>query len=150
MFRRCAVLCLSLALAASAIAADPDLARYERVDIAPTKTSVYVGTVTMTMPPFVRRGGAYESTYTAKVFPFFFLGEKGRLTVNVSDDDLRRVARGESIDFEGHGVSDGGARRRLTGRATPTDANSGKITVRVFVSSRIQLIFHTTYRFLST
>ncbi|HWA84818.1 MAG TPA: hypothetical protein VG710_01235 [Opitutus sp.] len=147
MFRRSPVLCLSLAFAASAAAADADLGRYDRVEIASTKTSIYLGTVTMTMPPFVRRGGAYESIYTARVFPFFFLNEKGKIAISVSDDALRRLARGEPIDFEGQGTAPNGDFRRLTGHAIPSDANSGKLTVRVFVSKRIQLIFHTTYRF---
>ena len=33
------------------------------------------------------------------------------------------------------------------GIATPADARSGKIKVRVFVSKRIELIFNTSYRF---
>ena len=148
MFHRGSVLCLALALAASAAAAGSDPGRYDRVEIAPTKTSIYLGTVTMTMPPFVRRGDHFESTYSAKVFPFFFLNEKGRITISVTDDALRRLARGESIDFAGQGVAPNGDFRRLTGRAAPSDANSGRLTVRVSVSKRIQLIFHTTYRFV--
>ncbi|HVU22747.1 MAG TPA: hypothetical protein VHE13_01400 [Opitutus sp.] len=147
MFLRGPVLCLSLALTASADAAGPAPNRYNRVEIAPTKTSVYVGTVAMTMPPFVRRGESYESTYTAKVFPFFFLGEQGRLAVTIPDAALDQLVRGEPLDFDGRATSESGDDRRLTGHAVPTDASSGKLTVRVFVSKRIQLIFHTTYRF---
>jgi hypothetical protein len=148
MLPRGSVLCLALALAAPAVAADSAPGRYDRVEIAPTKTSIYLGTVTMTMPPFVRHDDRYESTYAAKVFPFFFLNEKGKIAISVSDDALRRLARGESIDFEGQGTAPNGDFRRLTGHATPTDADSGKLTVHVFVSKRIQLIFHTTYRFV--
>ena len=33
--------------------------------IAPTKTSIDIGTVAMTMPTFTRTNGSYESTYAA-------------------------------------------------------------------------------------
>lgn len=123
------------------------LARYARVAIEPTKTSIYVGSVTMTMPTFTRKGTVYESTYAAKVFPYFFSSEQGKLFIEVPDEALQRLARGEQIEFKGHGTRDDGVERRVEGKATPTDAISGKIKVRVFVSKRIELIFNTTYRF---
>jgi hypothetical protein len=120
---------------------------YERVEVAPTKTSIYVGSVSMTMPTFVRSGETFESTYVAKVFPYFFYNESGRLTVVLTDEDLRQLERGEAINFKGRAVREDGAERRVEGRATPTDARCGKLKVRVFYSKRIELIFNTTYRF---
>src|SRR3954470_4301662 len=115
--------------------ATPDpLARYARVEVAPAKTSVYVGTVTMTMPPFVRHAGSYETDYAAKVFPYFFLNETGRITVEFSDEQLRQLERGQAVEFKGHGARADGVERRVEGKATPADATSGKIKVRVFVS----------------
>ena len=40
-----------------------------------------------------------------------------------------------------------GRDRRITGRVTPTDAQSGAIKVRIFVTEKIRLVFETTYRF---
>jgi hypothetical protein len=137
----------ALATVCASTAQDFSLSRYDRVEIAPTKTSIYIGSVSMTMPAFTRKAGVYESTYEAKVFPYFFYNEEGRLFVEVSDDALRRLGRGEPVDFIGHGVSTSGKERRIEGRAVPADATSGKIKVRVFISKRIQLIFNTTYRF---
>jgi len=137
-----------LVLVPNGHAGETPLSRYDRVEIAPTKTSIYVGSISMTMPPFVRENGTYESTYTAKVFPYFFYNEKGRLSIAVADEALRRLERGESIAFEGRGVGPNGEVRQVEGRATPTDALGGKIKVRVFVTRRIQLIFNTTYRFV--
>ena len=128
-------------------AADPRLARHARVEVAPTKTSIYLGSVAMTMPAFSRTNGAYESEYAAKVFPFFFYNETGRLRVEISDDALRQLERGEAIEFKGRAVRTDGAERRVEGKATPSDAKSGKLKVRVFYSRRIELIFNTTYRF---
>lgn len=150
LLRRASTLALILSLgfgAAGTGAATPELARYERVEVAPAKTSIYVGSVTMTMPGFTRQAGTYTSTYEARVFPFFFSNEHGRLRVDIADAQLGQLARGEAIDFKGQALSADGAERRIEGRATPADATSGKLKVRVFVSRRIELIFNTTYRF---
>jgi hypothetical protein len=122
---------------------------FDRVIVPPARTSIYLGTVTMTMPDFERKAGVFESSYQAKVFPFFFSNEQGRVFIEISDDLLDRLARGQSVDFKGRGVRDDGAERRLEGSATPVDATGGRLKVRVFVSKRIELIFNTTYRFAS-
>ena len=148
MFRgQLIALLFALALALGARGAEAPLSRYDRVEIAPTKTSIYVGSVSMTMPAFTRKSGVYESTYSAKVFPYFFYNEKGKLWIDTSDDDVRRLERGETVNFTGHAVSDDGAERRIEGRAVPADAGGGKIKVRIFVSKRIDLVFNTTYAF---
>jgi hypothetical protein len=148
MFRRLLLLGLCLtACASGGRSAEDSLARYGRVGIAPTKTSIYIGSVTMTMPPFIRQDGRYSSTYAARVFPYFFYNENGTLWIEVTDDMLRRLERGEVVEFKGRGLSSDGEERRIEGKATPADATTGKIKVRVFVSQRIQLIFNTTYRF---
>lgn len=147
MIRRGVVLLLALG---TLLRAAPDVAPprgFERVVVAPTKTSIYVGTISMTMPPFVRKDGRYEAAYVAKVFPYFFYNEHGLLSVEVSDEMLAALARGEPIAFKGRAVRSDGTERRVEGKATPGDARSGKLKVRVFVSRRIELIFNTTYRF---
>ena len=123
------------------------LAPYATVFVPPSKTSVYVGSVTMTMSTLARTAGVYEGTYAAKVFPYFFYNETGKLVVEIGDDDLRKLARGEAVDFKGRGVRSDGAVRPIEGRATPADATTGKLKVRVFYSKRVELIFNTTYRF---
>lgn len=121
--------------------------RYATVAIAPAKTSIYVGTVTLTMPTFERRGSRFESVYMAKVFPYFFYNERGALGIDFSSEQLSRLARGERVEFSGIARCETGETRRVEGHATPTDADTGKIKVRVFVSKTIELIFNTTYRF---
>jgi hypothetical protein len=124
----------------------PDLARYDRVEVAPTETSIYVGSVTMTLTTFTRKNAIYRADYSAKVFPYFFYNEKGWISIELPDESLRQLARGETIQFKGRGMSQGGDERPIEGRAVPADATTGKIKVRVSVSKRIQLIFNTTYR----
>ena len=122
-------------------------AAWRKVSIEPTWTSIYVGTVSLRLPEFTRNAaGEYESTYTARVLPWFFQNETGRLVIRASDDDLRRLGRGEVIEFTGRAVNHAGEERIVTGRASPADAVSGRIKVRVRVSTSIELIFNTSYR----
>ncbi|HXB01718.1 MAG TPA: hypothetical protein VNV15_02735 [Opitutaceae bacterium] len=123
-------------------------ARYNKAAIEPVKTSIYIGYVKLSMPVFTRTSASYVSTYNASVFPFFFWSEHGQMTIEASDDDLRRLARGETVLFKGHAENSDGETRSIIGRAIPQDATQGKLTVRLFVSKRIQLIFNTTYRFV--
>jgi len=148
MFRRLLLIpCLALATAVAARGAEDSLARYDRVAVEPAKTSIYVGSVTMAFSPAVRKNRVYEADYSAKVFPFFFMSEKGKLFLEAPDDALRRLARGETVEFTGHGVNTDGKERRFEGRAVPAEAATGKLKVRVIVSKRIELVFNTTYRF---
>ncbi|HEX2854058.1 MAG TPA: hypothetical protein VHO24_12530 [Opitutaceae bacterium] len=148
MLRRWLLACLcALSLAAASRGEEAPLSRYSAVEIDQTKTSIYIGSVTMTMPRFTRKDGAFSSTYHARVFPYFFSSEKGRLSIEISDETLRKLERGETIQFSGKGFNTDGEERRIEGRAVPTNSTSGKIKVRVFVSKKIELIFNTTYRF---
>ena len=123
-------------------------ARFSRVDVAPTWTSIYIGTVSLTMPVFTRTSaGDFESTYAARVFPYFFYNEQGKIGIRISDEALRKLESGEAIEFSGRAVNQQGAERQVEGKATPAGATSGKIKVRVRVSPKIELVFNTTYRF---
>lgn len=146
-FRALLPLLAAAALAGAGRAATDYLAAYERVTIAPTKTSIYIGTVAMTMPTFHRADGRYTAPYTAKVFPYFFYNEQGHLAIEMSDEQLRRLERGETVEFQGRARNESAEERRVEGRATPIDTTTGKLKVRVFVSRRVELIFNTTYRF---
>lgn len=122
-------------------------ARWSRVDVAPTWTSIYIGTVSMRMRTFVRSGDTFSTAYTAKVFPYFFYNEQGTLTVTVTDAQLQALAGGKPIEFAGTAINRDGEPRKVTARATPHSDREGKLDVHVWVSKRIQLIFHTTYQF---
>jgi hypothetical protein len=142
------LLLLTLGLvAAGAVRAAESAAKYSSVTIPTVKTSIYVGSVTLAAPAFVRKGNDYTSTYTAKVFPYFWMGEAGKIAVTITDDDLAKLAKGEAVDFKGEGRNDDGELRKVEGKATPADAASGKLKIRIWVSPRIELIFNTTYRF---
>jgi hypothetical protein len=145
VLRNAAIAAIALAAAAPAHADDDIPARFNRVEIKPATSSLFVATVTMTMPPFIRRNAVFTSTYSARVFPYFFWSESGRIWIEVPEEKLRRVAMGEPVDFTGRGISESGDERKVEGHAVPTGPSAGRILVRVFVSKRIFLTFDTTY-----
>jgi len=119
---------------------------YDKLAVETSSTSIYIGKVTLVLTPLVRQNGIYTAEYKAKVFPFFFMNEHGSFRLAVSDEDLARISRGETVEFQGHAQNNGQEERKITGRATPEDAKHGKIKVRIFVTEKIQLIFNTTYQ----
>lgn len=120
---------------------------YDEVTVAPARTSIYVGSVGLTLTPLERNNGGYRSTYAARVRPYFFASERGTMQITFDDHHQQRLAAGETVTFEGEAINEAGHRRQISGRAEPTDPLSGKIKVRVHVSPRIELVFNTTYRF---
>ena len=77
-------------MAAPLRGAEDPLARYGVIAIKPMSTSIYIGTVSMASPPFVRKNIVYSSTYSAKVFPYFFYNETGHISIVIPDEDLER------------------------------------------------------------
>lgn len=123
--------------------------RYAEVTIEPAKTSIYIGTVRLSLLPFTRHDGVFTSEYAAKVFPFFFYSERGTISIEISDDQLRQLRNGAAVEFKGLARKSSGTPRRIEGRAVPdsSDPTRGKIKVLVGVGKRIELIFNSVYRF---
>ena len=134
-------------LTASAVRGDDaSLEPYSAVDVAPVSTWVYIANVTLAVGRFVRHGDTFTTTYTAKVFPYFFYNEKGGLRITVPDATLRHLAAGRPFEFTGSAVRNDGKERPVDGRVTPLDAASGRIRVRLIYSRHVSVVFETTYR----
>jgi hypothetical protein len=118
---------------------------YLTAEIAPAKTSIYIGTVKLSVSPMIRHGNAYAATYTARVFPYFFYNETGQFSIQVSDADLFRLASGQAIDFRGDALRSDGVDRLVRAHAKPSSLSDGQVKVRVVVSPHLTLIFNTTY-----
>ena len=110
------------------------------------KTSIYVGSVTLTTGVFERQGSTLGTTYAAKVFPWFFWGETGKIMITLTDTDLANLAKGEKAEFTGEAFNHKNKPRQVTGRAEPADATSGKFKVRIMADG-VELIFNGTYQF---
>lgn len=125
-------------------AAEP--ASWNRVKVPAMKTSIYVGSVTLGTSDFVRSGDDWSATYEAEVFPWFFWGETGSITIRVPAAELERLARGEAIEFTGDALNHKKKPRKVTGRAQPAESAAGRIKVRIHVDD-VELIFNGPYRF---
>lgn len=142
-------LCLFLALGAVApLRADIALLASPRVTVTPMKTSIYVGSVTLTTTDFLQQGEGFKATYEAKVRPWFFWGETGQITIKLPSTDLTRLALGQPIEFTGEATNHKNKPRTVTGRAQPAGPTSGKIKVRIMADG-IELIFNGTYQLLA-
>ncbi len=119
---------------------------WDHVRVSPMKTSIYVGSVRLTTGIFERQGSNLSTTYDARVVPWFFWGETGRITITLTDADLAQLAKGQTAEFSGEGTNQKNKPRKISGRAQPADASSGKIKVRVMADG-IELIFNGTYQF---
>jgi hypothetical protein len=139
-----ALIVVAFAALPAVLGADAVPARFNVVATKPASASIIIGTVTMTISPFIRRENVYSSTYVARVFPFFY-SEKGRISIVIPDDNLRRVSRGEPADFNGRAINDSGDVRRIEGSAIPTGPTTGRLRVKVFITRRIALTYITTY-----
>ena len=119
---------------------------WDAVTVAPMKTSIYIGSVTLTAAEFRRVGDKFATTYEAKVRPWFFWSETGRASITVPQADLERLARGERVEFTGEGTNQKNKPRKITGYAERADGATGKIKVRLSADG-IELVFNGTYRF---
>ena len=121
----------------------PPAVRQLRID--PSTTKVVVGHARLSVDPLTRSGDGLSGTYKVEVSPFPIGNESGKLTVNVSGDDLRRLARGETIQFSGQAVNTQGNSSAVRGTATPA-GNSGDGALRVHIASQKgKLVFDTSY-----
>lgn len=142
-------LCLFLLLgAATGLRAAPPPAAttgWDRVLIPPMKTSSFFGSVTLITEPLVRQGSTLVTGYEARVWPWFFWSETGRITITLTDANLASMARSETTEFTGEASNHKKKPRQVTGRAVPTDAFSGKFKIRIMADGH-EVIFNGGYR----
>ncbi len=119
---------------------------WNRVAVEPMKTSIYVGSVRLITAEFRKDGDGFSATYAAKVFPWAFWNETGRIHIAIAGDDLARLQRGERCEFTGEAFNHKEKPRRVTGYADPesADGSTGKIKVRIAFDD-MKLTFNGRY-----
>lgn len=144
-----AILC-SLLLFTTVTSARADTSQqigdWDSVTMEAVKTSIYVGTVRLSTGVFQRDGDTFSTTYEAKVWPWFFWSETGRIVITLPRAGLEKLARGERAEFTGEALNHKNKPRHVTGYAERADAATGKIKVRIGVDDT-ELVFNSTYRF---
>jgi len=121
---------------------------WTRVEVGSMKTSIYVGSVTLQTSAFKSEDDQFTATYSAKVFPWIFWNETGRITIKITHEDFLKLKRGERCEFTGEAMNHKNKPRHVTGYADPAGDATGKIKVRIGVDDT-ELIFNGTYN-LST
>ncbi len=122
------------------------LGEYDRVSVPALKSSIYVGSVTLVPSVFTRDADGYAATYEVKVWPWFWWGESGRVHIKISDAELARALRGETVEFSGSGENQKHKPRSVSGRVQPGNNAGGKIKIRISADG-LTLVFNGTYRF---
>ena len=115
--------------------------------IAPCSTSVSGGKASLKIGTLCREAQAFTGDYQFKVSPYFFKNEKGKLSIDVADDTLSKLASGMSVDFTGQATTSGsGEIRRIDGKATPSGNARGTVKLW-FIAGNKELVFTTSYHF---
>jgi hypothetical protein len=115
--------------------------------LEPSSTSVPGGRASLTIGMLTRQAETYVGDYQFKVSPYFFKNEKGKLSIDVPDETLKKLDRGMVVDFSGRATTSGsGKTRRIDGKAIPSDPKQGLVKLR-FVAGKREMLFMTSYRF---
>jgi len=115
--------------------------------IAPCSTSVSGGKASLKIGALSRQAQSYIGDYQFKVSPYFFKNEKGKLSIEVADDTLSKLASGMAVDFTGQATTSGsGNVRRIDGKATPDGSARGAVKLW-FMAGNKELVFNTSYHF---
>ena len=124
---------------------DPPLGK---IVIEPSSASLTGGNATLTTTALNRKAGSYVGDYQLKVTPYFFKSEKGKLSIHVSDEMLRKLINGDAVSVTGKATTSGTAETRpITVRAIPLSSDRGSVTVAVLTENG-KLVFNSSYRFL--
>ncbi len=115
--------------------------------IDPSSTSLALGNASLIVSPLIHRDGNYVGDYQLKVRPFFFKSEKGTLLLAASDDSVRKLQAGTSIDFTGKAVTrKDGKIHVVLGKVTPLSGDRGSVTFSI-ITVNGKMVFNTSYHF---
>ena len=115
--------------------------------LEPSSTAVPGGSASLTIGVLTRQAETYIGDYQFKVSPYFFKNEKGKLSIDVPDETLKKLDSGMVVDFTGQATTSGsGKTRRINGKATPVDHKQGLVNLR-FVAGKREMLFNTSYSF---
>ena len=115
--------------------------------IDPCSTSISGGKANLRIGALSRQAQAYIGDYQFKVSPYFFKNEKGRISIEVADNILNKLASGMPVDFTGQAITSGsGKSRRIDGKATPSGNARGTVKLW-FIAGNRELVFNTSYHF---
>jgi hypothetical protein len=115
--------------------------------IDPAWTSIKGGKASLIVGALRRSAGTYIGDYEVTVSPYFFLSEKGTLSMIVSDEALRKLTQGIPVSVTGQATTrKSGKIRAVNAKLTPAVKGRGSVTIS-FTEVDTKLIFKTSYQF---
>lgn len=120
----------------------------QAVEIPVMRTSIYIGSVTLTVSTLERIADTldYSADYQARVIPWLFWSETGRITLTPKETDIERLFEGETIEVDGSATNHRGKPRIVSAKIQPEDLDGGIIKVRIEAGGT-KLVFDGRYRF---
>jgi hypothetical protein len=115
--------------------------------IDPTSTSIKGGKASLIVGALRRSAETYIGEYQLTVSPYFFMSEKGTLSMIVSDESLRKLTQGIPVSVTGQATTTkSGKTRAVNAKLTPAVKDRGSVTFS-FTEMDTKLIFKTSYQF---
>ena len=115
--------------------------------IDPAWTSIKGGKASLIVGALRRNAGTYIGEYEVTVSPYFFMSEKGTLSMIVSDESLRKLTQGIPVSVTGQATTKkSGKTRAVNAKLTPAVKGRGSVTIS-FTEVDTKLIFKTSYQF---
>ncbi|MGA7905408.1 MAG: hypothetical protein WCA06_22485 [Terrimicrobiaceae bacterium] len=115
--------------------------------IDPAWTSIKGGKASLIVGALRRSAGTYIGDYEVTVSLYFFLSEKGTLSMIVSDESLRKLTQGIPVSVTGQATTKkSGKTRAVNAKLTPAVKGRGSVTIS-FTEVDTKLIFKTSYQF---
>jgi hypothetical protein len=115
--------------------------------IDPSSTSIKGGKASLIVGALRRNAGTYIGDYQLTVSPYFFMSEKGTLSMIVSDESLRKLTQGIPVSVTGQATTKkSGKTRAVNAKLTPAAKDRGSVTFS-FIEDDTKLIFKTFYQF---
>ena len=147
----CVVLVIVIAGFGTMASGDPaaGMKGTSRMKIDPCSASLAGGKAKLNTTALRRDEAKYVGNYDIKVSPYFFKNEKGTLSFDVSDESLRKLAKGAVVDFGGRAVTSGtGKSRAVKVKVTPAGSGvaNGSMTISIATTNG-ELVFTTAYTF---
>jgi hypothetical protein len=140
-------LALFAAHSSGAQAAQPPKTSARIIFIEPSSTSIKGGNASLIVGALRRHAGTYIGGYQLEVSPYFFMSEKGTLSMIVSDESLRKLTQGIPVSVTGQATTKkSGKTRAVHAKLTPAAKDRGSVTFS-FIEDDTKLIFKTSYKF---
>ncbi len=112
--------------------------------VEPSATKVSLAKAHLIVSPLEHQEKAYFGSYELRVTPFTFKSETGKLFLNATDETVRQMEKGESVEFTGKATNTAGDVKVVTGKTTAETNDRGAVSFSVQTENG-PMVFNTSY-----